>query len=109
MLSQTMNQKQTLRRLVKLLPILFFVLMVAFSWVTAYFYANNILDSDAASELVLANLLSKENALISTSWIYSNEIRVIQTNLIFTPLMKIFTNWHTVRFVGIILLQSIML
>ncbi|MEG2950460.1 MAG: hypothetical protein RR946_07205 [Clostridia bacterium] len=92
-----------------MLPIIVFVLALAFTWITSYFYANNILDSDDSSILVLADLLSKENAVLSQNWIYSTELMVIHTNLIFAPLMKIFTNWHTVRFVGSILLQGIML
>ena len=34
------------------------------------------LDSDASSEMVLANLLNQEGTLLSTNWWYSSELRV---------------------------------
>ena len=89
--------------------ILIFSFAAAFSIYTAYFYSLQLLDSDASSELVLANLLSQQGSILTTDWFYSNEIRLLQTNLIFAPLFTLFSNWHTVRFIGTILLQAILL
>ncbi|NLO86389.1 MAG: hypothetical protein GX096_13355 [Clostridiales bacterium] len=103
------KQKRDIRWLLSLLPIIIFIASLAFSWFTAYHYSANILDSDASSEMILAKMLSENNSILSTDWIYSNELRVIHTNLVFAPLFKIFTDWHTVRFVGILIMQSIYL
>ena len=99
----------SLKRLASWMPILLFGFAVAFSIFTAYFYSLHLLDSDASSELVLANLLARQGALLSTDWYYSNEIRLLQTNLIFAPLFTIFSDWHTVRFVGTVIMQGLLL
>ena len=42
----------------------------------------NLINSDDASELILAKMLSKENRFLSRDWIYSSELRVINTQII---------------------------
>ena len=67
------------------------------------------LDSDMASELALASHLAKEGTLISPTWVYSTEVRVLSTQLIFTPLMALFPhNWRLVRTLGCLILQGIL-
>ena len=44
---------------------------------------NKLLDSDMSSEMVLAQLLAKENAALSTHWYYSTELRVLNTQLLY--------------------------
>lgn len=63
-------------------------------------FANNYIDSDMSSELVLARLLADEGSLISKNWFYSTELRVLNTQLVFMPLFLVFDNWHTVRVLG---------
>ncbi len=99
----------TARRVLKMLPVLLFALALILTWTSAWFVAHNLLDSDASSEMVLAHLLARQNQLLSTDWFYSNELRAAQTQLIFTPLFKILTDWHWVRFIGIVLLQTLLL
>ena len=36
-----------------------------------------IVDSDLASEMVLADLLNQEGSIISTNWYYSTELKVV--------------------------------
>lgn len=50
-----------------------YVLNLAFY---AMFGMHNM-DSDLASEMIYANLLNEEGKLISTSWLYSTELRVV--------------------------------
>jgi hypothetical protein len=89
-------------------PVLLFVLVVLLSGITAYHYAYYILDSDAASELVLGNLLANENTIVSADWLYGSEIRLFNSNLIYMPLFKLFSDWQTVRFVSILVFQLLL-
>lgn len=65
------------------------------------------LDADMSSELALAQHLVKEGTLISPTWMYSTEVRVLSTQLIFAPLMAIFPhNWRLVRTLGCLILLA---
>ncbi len=77
---------------------LLFVCAIVCTCVTAYYASVRISDSDAASELVLGNLLARQNRIITTDWYYSTEIRMVNTNLVYLALFKVLDNWHTVRF-----------
>ena len=60
----------------------------------------NLINSDDASELILAKMLSKENRFLSRDWIYSSELRVINTQIIRTVLFKLTDSWTAVRVAG---------
>lgn len=63
-----------------------------------YKYGKSHLDSDMASEMVLANQLNKEGALLSKNWYYSSEIRIFGNAILFKPLLMLFpNNWRLVR------------
>ena len=66
-------------------------------------------DSDISSELVLANLLAEEGNLVSPNWYYSTEIRVLNTNLVFAPLFRIFHSWHKARLLGTVIIHFCLL
>ena len=70
--------------------------------------AHSVLDGDASSELVLSNLLAKENAIISTNWFYSTELRVLNTQLVYAPLFHILSSWYWVRVVGATILNLLL-
>ena len=81
-------------------------LMTGFYLIAGY---GAYLDSDMASELALASHLAKEGALISSTWAYSTEVRVLSTQLVFTPLMALFPyDWRLVRTLGCLILQGIL-
>ncbi len=63
-------------------------------------FLDNLINSDDSSELILANLLAKENKLLTDSWYYSTEIRVINEHLVYALLFKFMDNWHWVRVLG---------
>lgn len=65
---------------------------------------NALLDSDMSSEMVLAQLLAKENAALSTHWYYSTELRVLNTQLLYAFFFKLSNNWHWIRMASIICL-----
>ncbi len=79
-------------------------LLVFLQWRTDY-----VLNSDMASELVLANLLAKENAILSQNWYYATELHVWFSQLVYAPLFKVFADWHTVRMVGSFVLYAFVL
>ena len=61
---------------------------------------NTILDADEASELVLAKLLSEEGSLLSKRWLYGNELRILDVQIINSLLFRVTDNWHVVRFMS---------
>lgn len=63
------------------------------------------LDADMASELVLARRLADGMTPVSSTWHYSTEVRLINTQLVFAPLMALFGgSWRLVRTLGCIIL-----
>lgn len=66
-------------------------------------------DSDISSELILANLLAEEGSVVSSNWYYSTEIRVLNTNLVFAPLFRVFHSWHKVRLLGTVIIHFCLL
>jgi hypothetical protein len=61
-----------------------------------------------ASEMILGNLLAKENRLVTPNWVYSTELRLVYQQLFYMPLFKLSSDWHVVRTVTT-LLNSIVL
>lgn len=80
--------------------------------VTAYYLVfgyGAYLDADMSSELALASHLAKEGKLVSDTWLYSTEVRVLSTQLVFAPLMALFPHdWQLVRALGCIILLGMM-
>ena len=68
-----------------------------------------VLDADMASELVLSNLLAREGGILTTQWYYSTELRVLNTQLIYSLFFRIWNNWRFVRVGGTIALLVILL
>lgn len=66
--------------------------------VTITFYAlygERLMDSDQASELILANLLNRDGGILSGSWYYSTELRVLNSQLVYRLGLMLFADWHT--------------
>lgn len=74
-----------------------FILTVVMSVRTVIYLSGTSLDSDASSELVLAEHLAETNRILSEDWIYSTELRVIDTQLVNSLLFRLTDNWRTVR------------
>lgn len=79
-------------------------LYAAFVALTAT-HIDGWINADDASELVLARLLAKENRLITDSWFYSTELRVLNTQLVYTFFFKWTDNWHAVRVLSLALME----
>lgn len=63
-------------------------------------WGQNWIDSDMSAEMVFSDLLGKTGHYIaSTDWYYSTEFRILYTQLIFVPLLKIIPSWAVVRII----------
>ena len=64
-------------------------------------YGEAYLDSDMASEMVLANKTNEAGVYLDTGWLYSTEIRILGQIMLFKPLLLLFpNNWGLVRVVA---------
>lgn len=60
-----------------------------------------IVDSDLASEMILSDLLNKEETIISHNWFYSTELKVVNLQWFYRLGLLIFPNdWHLARTFG---------
>ena len=87
------------------------VMLLCFALTAYYLIAGYgaFLDADMSSELALAQHLAQEGALVSPGWHYSTEIRLLSTQLVYTPLMALFPgNWRLVRTLGCLILLALL-
>lgn len=64
-------------------------------------YGRSYIDSDMASEMILADLLNKEGGLLSTNWWYSTELRVFCLQPFYRVGLLLFPqNWYAARMAG---------
>lgn len=70
---------------------------------------NKFIDSDASSELILAQILKNNGGILTNQWYYSTELRVINTQIVYSLMFRIFNNWHQVRVIGNAVLYMCML
>ncbi len=62
------------------------------------FWGQNWIDSDMSAEMVFSDLLgSTGHYIASPEWYYSTEFRILYTQLLFVPLLKICGSWALVR------------
>lgn len=97
------RKNQKIYRITLCLFIVLEIFLLCFLWRNI----NLMLNSDDASELILAKILSIEKKILTKSWYYSTEIRFLNTNLIYTPFFWIFKKWHTVRMCSIVIMHAI--
>ena len=91
----------------------FCVLLLLFSLVltlrTAWVVSFTLLDSDTSSELILGQKLAREGGIMSSSWLYSTELQVIDSHVVYSLLFRVCSDWSTVRFIGSVLMNLMML
>ena len=63
----------------KVAAILWLLAIVALNSYVLWKNGKNLVNADDSSELVLASLLSGGNGFISRGWVYSSELRVLNT------------------------------
>ena len=87
-------------RFQKIIPYIWLGLIVLGLMTYMYFFFMNTCNDDASAEMILSNILSKEGGILSTDWIYSTELRVFNTQLVFSFLFHFITSWKWVRVIG---------
>lgn len=71
-------------------------------------HGREILDSDLAAEMVLANFLNKEHSILSKNWFYSTELRVFESQWFYRLGLLLFpNNWHMARVTATMLMVAI--
>ncbi|MBP3685395.1 MAG: hypothetical protein J6J12_10630 [Oscillospiraceae bacterium] len=95
------------QKICKRIPELIFFLAAAASILTTWYATGQFLDSDASSELVLAQHWVQTGNILSKDWIYGSEFRLLHMQLLYAPLMLVFEDWHMIRFLGAVLAQAI--
>lgn len=66
-------------------------------------------DSDMTAELLLAKRLSEVGGVLTTSYFYGTEIRVLNVQIVYSLLMRFTNDWHMVRFLGTMIFCLMML
>ena len=78
----------------RLLLVFVYTLNVFYVWLNG----RNLLNSDVASELILAKELNHEGKIVTSNWFYSSELRVLNTQLIYKLAFRLFPNdWNSAR------------
>lgn len=86
---------------------LLFVFLLSIYAVT--YLSKNSIDSDASSELILAEHLAKTNQILSRDWTYSTELRIIDTQILNSLLFRLTDNWQHIRIGSGLIHQMILL
>lgn len=95
---------------IEILPWIWLVVSYLLTYVVIYVKGRYYIDADMASEMVLANQLNKDGALIFGNWFYSSEIRIFYLQLIFRFTLLLFpNNWYLARVIGLALWMLILL
>lgn len=71
--------------------------------------AKNYLDSDIASELIVAKLCAEENVIMTKSWYYATEIRLLNMNLPMTLFFHFISDYTFVRILSSMVMHALVL
>lgn len=81
---------------------------LCFTAIIAYIgIARSYLDSDMASEMILAKMCAEDNVIMSRNWYYSTEIRLINMNLPMTFFFHLFNDFNLIRILSSIVMLGI--
>jgi len=100
--------KRRYERYAMIAACIFLALCFASSVYLAYRTSFYIFDSDSSSELILSKMLAEEGGILSKNWYYSSELRVLNTQIVYSALFRITDDWQTVRWVGQTILNAIL-
>lgn len=70
-------------------------------------YGGHNLNSDLSSDIVFADLLNEEGKLITDSWYYSTELRIVSAVPFYQLGMLIFDSWHAARTFAVALMLAL--
>ena len=81
----------------RLLPAALLILAFATSVAAYARLGRHYPDADLASEMVLSDLLNREGRLVTDSWYYSSELRVVSPVPLYQLGLALFSSWHAAR------------
>lgn len=88
-------------RFFRLFPWIWLVAAYGITMLVLGLYGRAYIDSDMASEMILADLLNKEGGLLSTNWWYSTELHVFCLQPLYRITLLLFPhNWYAARVLG---------
>ena len=94
----------------QIFPWVWLIVAYCITFAVLAFYGRPYIDSDMASEMVLADLLNQEGGLMSTNWWYSTEIKICSLQVFYQIGLKIFPeDWYAARILGQALLMAVLL
>lgn len=95
------------KRLLRVLP--YIVLACAFVVSVGVYalYGGHNLNSDLSSDIVFADLLNEEGRLITDSWYYSTELRIVSAVPFYQLGLLIFDSWHAARTFAVALMLAL--
>ena len=64
-------------------------------------------DADLASEMVLADLLNREGRLMTDSWYYSSELRIVSPVPLYQLGLTLFHSWHAARVFAVAVMLAV--
>lgn len=73
------------------------ITIITVNFFISYKYSIRNIDSDASSELLLGKLLAEEGGICSSNWLYSTELRVLNTQVFYKLFFLLTSNWALVR------------
>ena len=86
-------------------PSLLFAVSLCFTLFLELRLGIHNLDADQSSEYVLADLLNREHALLSTNWFYSTELRIVSPTPVYQIALALFPSWRLARLFSIAILM----
>ena len=86
-----------LNRWIKALPWICLVGLFVYLSVFMQLHGDCLTDSDISSEMLLAEILNGEHALVSKNWYYSTELRGLNIQLLYSFFFHLFGDWTMVR------------
>lgn len=104
-----MNRKKIADCILKILLFLWLASLIIglVFFLHRYFYLE--LDDDNGSEMILSKILAERGGILRKDWYYSTELRVINTQLIYSVLFRVCSDWHIVRLAGNAIMYLILL
>lgn len=97
-------------KILKKLPWILLIFVYLSTFLFIYFKCRGYIDSDIASEMILANKLNKEGSILSKNWFYSTELRVLYLQVIYRLTLLIFpNNWYLAMVLGNAILVLILI
>lgn len=92
--------KLKIKNIVRIIPYIWLGLIVVGLMTYMYFFFMNTCNDDASAEMILSNLIARNGGILSKDWQYSTELRVFNTQLVFSFLFRFIDSWKWVRVIG---------